>query len=738
MPLKTLCIDAAQTYWSHLDRNNRGVIEHHVVGKAHLGEGVWQLNLNRGLRNADEVRIRIGGELQDPDLYKPVEYDPETKALLIKITRPWPAFVDVHQNGIVIISDMKFIVTRVEQWFHQFGNLLQMPAHPAGLQPPANFNLTGQQTAAVAAILGQPVSFIWGPPGTGKTKKVLAAAVVAHVRAGNTIMVLTPTNNALDLAMTGLIEACRGAGVALDRFIRLGTPGHVFASQYPEQCEVKGVQVALDAAHTRMRRLEQHRSYLVCLSEVQEMEVISQMLSDYATNLHAKLEFDRLIDEDSQAIARLQARASQVFNRLLGGLTGANQEINDQWTRHYHNLEARKGERLRVNSLLIDSQRALSGYQRRTNLQLEPYLLQATDDAYGAKTRASRASELLAQAQARLNDLQPGEDFRGLGIIEVERQMTQTQQRIHQLEQMTLEVRLRQVQVIGLTLDHYIGHWAGNRPPLAQIFLDEAAYTPLIKALTLFRGNVPVAMLGDDRQLPPVCEVNRPQLQTQALQPCLLWARSAQFAELAWIHRDDPASLLNFLGGHPLRPPPFQIIVRRTLTTSYRFGPNLAQLLGELVYDEDDIRLTAANQNDDLQVQVVHSPRSETANWTSEAQAQAILAQSRVQHGDFAVLAPYTNQVRRIREIVGHHLSDRVMTVNAAQGQEWDTVIFCVADCGRNPFLTDSTIPQGNATLNTAISRAKRRLILVLDCKYWRQRRDAQRQLLSRLMLQAG
>jgi hypothetical protein len=734
MPLNELCIDAAQAYWDFLGQSNKGVIEHHVAAKVHIGEDVWQLRLNKGLRNADEVRIRIGGQLQDAALYKPVEYDPDTKVLLIKITGPWPAFVTAHQNSIVLVSDMKFIVARVEQWFHNFGNLLQMPAQPAGLQPPANFNLTGQQTAAVSAILGQPVSFVWGPPGTGKTKKVLAAAVVAHVRANNTVMVLAPTNNALDLAMTGLIESCRGVGVTLDRFIRLGTPGHVFSAQYPEQCEVRGIQVALEAAHTRMRRLERHRSYLVCLSEVQEMKVISQMLSDYATNLHAKLELDRLIDEDLQAIARLQARSSAVFNRLLGGLTGANQEITEQWTRHHHNLEARKGERLRVNSLWIDSQRALSGYQRRTNLQLEPHLLQVTDDAYGATDRSSRASELLAQAQARLNALQLDADFQVFGMIEVERQMTQTQQRIHQLEQMTLEVRLRQVQVIGLTLDHYIGHWAGNRPPLAQIFLDEAAYTPLIKALTLFRGNVPVAMLGDDRQLPPVCEVNPPQLQTQALQPCLLWARSAPFAELALINRNDPARLLYHLGGHPQRPPPFQIIVKRTLTVSYRFGPNLAQLLGELVYDADGIHLTAANQNGDLQIQVVHAPRSETDNWTSEAQAQAVLAQVRVRHGEYAALAPYTNQVRRIREIVGPHLSDRVMTVNAAQGQEWDTVIFCATDCGRNPFLTDSTIPQGNATLNTAISRAKSCLILVLDCNFWHQR---PRQLLSRLMLQA-
>jgi hypothetical protein len=736
MPLNELCIDAAEAYLDFLGKNNKGVIEHHVVNKVQAGHDIWRLTLNRGLRNADEISVRIGGQLQDQALYQSVEYDPDTRVLVIKINGPWPSFVNAHQRSIVIISDMRFIVARVQQWFHQFGNLLQMPAQPARLQPPANFNLTGQQTAAVASILGKPVSFIWGPPGTGKTKKVLAAAVVAHVRAGNTVMVLAPTNNALDLAMSGLIEACHSAGVARNLFIRLGTPGHMFAEQYSEQCEVKGIQVALDAAHAQMRRLERHLAYHVCLSEVEEMQVISQMLSEYATHLHAKLELDRMIEEDSQAIARLEARASQVFNRLLGGLTGASQEINDQWTRHYRNLEARKGERLRVDSLWIDSQRALNGYQRRTNLQLEPHLLQVTDDVYGATARANHARELLAQAQARLNDLNPDGDLRGLSGIEIKRRMTQTQQRIHQLEQLTLEVRLHQVRVIGLTLDHYIGYWAGNRPPLAQVFLDEAAYTPLIKALTLFRGNVPVAMLGDDRQLPPVCEANPKQMQAEPLRPCLLWARSAPFVELALNHRNDPDDLhlLHILVDHPHRPPPFQFIARQTLTVSYRFGPNLAHLLGELIYDEDGIHLTAANQYGDLQIQVIHAPRSASNDWTSEAQAQAVRAHVQNRHADFAVLAPYKNQVRMIQHQVGHHLSDRVMTVNAAQGQEWDTVIFCASDCGKDPFLTDSTIPQGKATLNTAISRAKHCLVLVLDRNYWRQRPH---QLLSRLMLQA-
>jgi superfamily I DNA/RNA helicase len=99
--------------------------------------------------------------------------------------------------------------------------------------------------------------------------------------------------------------------------------------------------------------------------------------------------------------------------------------------------------------------------------------------------------------------------------------------------------------------------------------------------------------------------------------------------------------------------------------------------------------------------------------------------------GDFIVLTPYRNQATKVRNLLAGPNKDRVMTVHAAQGQEWDAVIFCASDCGREPFLTDSNTIPGNATLNTAISRVKRRLILVLDREYWK---DSRHQILSRLI----
>ena len=63
MPLANLCIHVATTYWNYLDQNNKGVIEHQVLARHDLGDGVWTLQLARGLRNSGEVQIWIGGQL---------------------------------------------------------------------------------------------------------------------------------------------------------------------------------------------------------------------------------------------------------------------------------------------------------------------------------------------------------------------------------------------------------------------------------------------------------------------------------------------------------------------------------------------------------------------------------------------------------------------------------------------------------------------------------------------------
>lgn len=65
--------------------------------------------------------------------------------------------------------------------------------------------LNTAQGRAVARALGSEASFVWGPPGTGKTD-VVAAIVEAHVRRGRRVLFTAPTNVAVDQAMERICE----------------------------------------------------------------------------------------------------------------------------------------------------------------------------------------------------------------------------------------------------------------------------------------------------------------------------------------------------------------------------------------------------------------------------------------------------------------------------------------------------------------------------------------------------
>lgn len=63
---------------------------------------------------------------------------------------------------------------------------------------------------------------------------------------------------------------------------------------------------------------------------------------------------------------------------------------------------------------------------------------------------------------------------------------------------------------------------------------------------------------------------------------------------------------------------------------------------------------------------------------------------------------------------------DRVMTVHRSQGREWNTVFFSAVDTN-DMYFTNSAkrASHGLEVVNTAVSRAKRRLIIVCDAIYW-------------------
>jgi hypothetical protein len=65
-----------------------------------------------------------------------------------------------------------------------------------------------------------------------------------------------------------------------------------------------------------------------------------------------------------------------------------------------------------------------------------------------------------------------------------------------------------------------------------SLFLDEAGYACIVKALTLFRNNIPITFLGDHMQLPPVCLLNDEDFNTNTdYRDVFIWSQSAIYSE---------------------------------------------------------------------------------------------------------------------------------------------------------------------------------------------------------------
>lgn len=63
-----------------------------------------------------------------------------------------------------------------------------------------NYKITTGQQTAVKMAKNQPITFVWGPPGTGKTQ-TLAKIALAHIEQGNRVLMLSYSNVSVDGAI---------------------------------------------------------------------------------------------------------------------------------------------------------------------------------------------------------------------------------------------------------------------------------------------------------------------------------------------------------------------------------------------------------------------------------------------------------------------------------------------------------------------------------------------------------
>lgn len=280
----------------------------------------------------------------------------------------------------------------------------------------------------------------------------------------------------------------------------------------------------------------------------------------------------------------------------------------------------------------------------------------------------------------------------------------------------TLQERLQESLVIGVTLDSFVKRYFQLcELEFAHIFLDECAFSPLIKLIAPLTLNTPITLLGDHKQLMPICLMQDSMIQNKHFEVCV-WSLNTLFLEMLFNNHE----ILHLQRNYD--DITFNAIAHYKLTTTHRYGNNIAQVLDKHVYHNGLKGVGLPTEiyyidSTNFGLNYQYNPQDNRNENIGEANAIAILIQTLMD--EYAILTPFKDQQKLL--ISKHIPKHSVFTIHKSQGKEFDTIIFSPVKFSK--YMTDSYNKAALFALNVAVSRLKKKLIVVCDYYFWIHKR---------------
>ena len=185
------------------------------------------------------------------------------------------------------------------------------------LGSPINYN--EHQLRAVGQVLTNTVSFIWGPPGTGKTQ-TLGITVAALVEAGESVLVVAHSNVAVDVAMLSVAKNLQRSPIyQTGKILRYGVTYLSELDKFP-QLHVRGVvRQQNPRLIDKIERLEDEKRTLIKQSRAESLTLKEkERIKNEIEQVKRTLEplYDELKQKESELI-----RASRVIGCTLSKAT---------------------------------------------------------------------------------------------------------------------------------------------------------------------------------------------------------------------------------------------------------------------------------------------------------------------------------------------------------------------------------------------------------------------------------
>ncbi len=623
-----------------------------------------------------------------------------------------PLHVGINPN-VEISFDLRILIINQKKVYEEHSFEISKPQFASkmetatGLQYVETFThpnipkLNQEQNQAVQTMLTEPLSFIKGPPGVGKTVTA-AIPILSYMAAGQPVAIVTPTHVSLERSLSAINELCLSVGIDLNRVMRLGVSSQWYADAYPQTLESCDANEYLEQEQLDLLLLKialEYRSIREQLKQRDELLTVEMLLSDLKTNIETLTQ--ELPNEQRSSLHKMiEIKIKTIIESVT--IPEIKTILGDM---NYRNFEDR-------------SQQFAQYKEAITTDDTDQHLSKAERDVL----RINKLDHSSYGNRVELYEELVGSKYDYLSENEISERIIKTQMAIEKFKREYSKKKFQQAYLIGMTADSYNSRFKEDPLNVHHIFVDEGGYMSLIKILAMCRSNIPLSILGDYQQLPPVSEMNNEIKEGGEYEPVLLYDMSAFYLETLFEDGYEGLKRAYFNNQEPT----FKTMPKVDLLHTHRFGNRLADILDQYVYKNG---FSSAIGDGGFELCYLHAVNEVTppGGRVNPAEMEAIrtLLEDGVA-GSVAVLTPYKNQVAHLKKnLKGLIDPNQIMSIHKSQGQEWDTVIISVVDHQQKGaygmWFTSSTnkMSKGLKVVNTAVSRAKKKLILVGHHGFW-------------------
>lgn len=744
------------------------------IEKPELGAfGTYLLYVDDYVRAGAVVFI---GEKEHPEIDLTKLYMKKDKRYaVVSVPGPLtPVFENRLIHRITLQSDMRFLIRRIREFYSEKRISFTVPAPDPlpDIELNLEYPLSDAQQDAVDSVLSSPVSYVWGAPGTGKTRAVLAVCLLRYITAGKRVLLLAPTNNAAEQGLRAILEVLKQNGIPLTKVYRLGTATYEFAKDYPEVVGDSSLEQYLEEISQRISLLSKELSDITnhkaklheSSQQIERIQTVQRSVADAVSHIGAMKNTLESSSEELQASEDKVKKCQLSFDRAAEALAERDKRI-EEYNAEITDLEEKKNrlnwniwrhkERIQLKKTILK----LKDQKQNILLTLAPYI--AEKEQAEQKLEAAKASNqqivyerslvqddidraicevlhdcglidlfpvlpfdgdsVLASISESLQSAQAQHDaFSAVALRDeetVKSEIASINEELHTVENSAKLKQYRNAQLIAATFDTAVGKIppAEDMLKYAHVFIDEAGYAPMAKGMIAFSCGCPVAFFGDHYQLPPICEMKAKSIKLDHHDVTLWSIPVIAYSELFQCQVSRITSLLDRSEYS------YAMLSYSPLLTSYRFGPELADILDRHIYGTNGQFQGVAERPFEC---VVLNGKKTSSDQIHESRNEALEIQSFLVNNpmadeDYIILAPYNIQIKRLKSILPSE-KQNILTVHRSQGMEWDTVILSVSDTERAYFV-NSKLQIGSQVLTTALSRAKSRLVIVCDVDFWKK-----------------